>query len=39
MKVQMLPVYSRLAEEADVPEVTAQLPAGWRLSRHQIRIL
>jgi CRISPR-associated endonuclease/helicase Cas3 len=37
MKVQLLPVYSRLAEERDIPpELSARLPQGWRLSGHQV---
>lgn len=37
MKITTLPVYSKLADAADIPpEVTARLPEGWRLSQHQI---
>lgn len=37
MKITTLPVYSKLADEADIPpEVRAKLPDGWRLSQHQV---
>ncbi len=37
MQIRTLPVYSKLADEADVPaEVAARLPEGWRLSQHQV---
>ncbi len=37
MKITTLPVYSKLADEADVPlKVRAKLPDGWRLSQHQV---
>lgn len=37
MKITTLPVYSKLADENDVPpEVRAKLPDGWRLSQHQV---
>lgn len=37
MYVTTLPVYSKLADELDVPsEIKAKLPAGWRLSAHQV---
>ena len=37
MYVTTLPVYSRLAPDQDVPEeIQAQIPAGWRLSTHQV---
>lgn len=37
MWVRTLPVYSKLAEPGDVPpELAARLPAGWRLSQHQV---
>ncbi len=37
MKITTLPVYSKLADEADVPaEVRGKLPKGWRLSQHQV---
>jgi len=37
MQITTLPVYSKLANEADVPaEVRARLPEGWRLSQHQM---
>jgi len=37
MWVRTLPVYSRLAEPGEVPpELQARLPAGWRLSQHQV---
>lgn len=36
MKITTLPVYSKLADEADIPaDVRAKLPVGWRLSQHQ----
>jgi CRISPR-associated endonuclease/helicase Cas3 len=37
MWIKTLPVYSELADEAEVPpELAARLPAGWRLSQHQV---
>ncbi len=37
MRIRVLPVYSRLADEAEIPpELQAKLPAGLRLSRHQV---
>ncbi|MFV9505873.1 MAG: type I-D CRISPR-associated helicase Cas3' [Oscillochloridaceae bacterium umkhey_bin13] len=37
MRLTTLPVYSRLADAADVPTNIAQrLPAGWQLSQHQL---
>ena len=37
MQVRTLPLYSRLADPAEVPpEVGERLPPGWRLSRHQV---
>jgi len=37
MWIRTLPVYSKLADESDVPsEVAERLPAGWRLSQHQV---
>ena len=37
MKITTLPVYSKLADEADIPEeVREKLPQGWRLSQHQV---
>lgn len=37
MKITTLPVYSKLADEADIPaEVQEKLPKGWRLSQHQV---
>jgi len=37
MQITTLPVYSKLANEADVPaEITARLPKDWRLSQHQL---
>jgi len=37
MHITTLPVYSQLAADQDIPEaVRAQIPAGWRLSTHQI---
>lgn len=37
MRVRVLPVYSRLAAEADIPsELRARLPQGMRLSQHQV---
>jgi len=37
VRVTTLPVYSRLAADQDVPEeVQARIPAGWRLSTHQV---
>lgn len=37
MKISLLPVYSKLAEEKDIPsELLDNLPPGWRLSRHQV---
>jgi CRISPR-associated endonuclease/helicase Cas3 len=37
MKIRLLPVFSRLAEEDDVPSaLQARLPQGLRLSRHQV---
>lgn len=35
--ITTLPVYSQLADEADVPqEVRAKMPASWQLSAHQL---
>ena len=35
--IRTLPVYSKLADAADVPQkVAAQLPEGWQLSQHQV---
>jgi len=37
MQITTLPVYSKLANEADVPaEITVRLPKDWRLSQHQL---
>jgi hypothetical protein len=37
MRISTLPVYSKLADEQDIPpEIKAKLPAGWRLSAHQV---
>jgi CRISPR-associated endonuclease/helicase Cas3 len=37
MKITTLPVYSKLADVAEVPrEVADRLPQGWRLSQHQV---
>lgn len=37
MWIRTLPVYSKLADAADVPpEVMARLPEGWQLSQHQV---
>src|SRR5712692_80445 len=37
MRIVTLPVYSKLADEQDVPpELKARLPAGWHLSAHQV---
>lgn len=37
MKVKLLPVYSRLAKESDIPAaLRARLPQGMRLSQHQV---
>ncbi len=37
MRIKTLPVYSKLANAADVPpEVAVQLPEGWQLSQHQV---
>ncbi len=37
MWVRLLPLYSRLAEEKELPpELKAHLPPGWRLSKHQV---
>jgi CRISPR-associated endonuclease/helicase Cas3 len=37
MKITTLPVYSKLAAEAEVPqEIKERLPAGWQLSQHQL---
>lgn len=37
MKIKTLPVYSKLADPADVPpEVAGKLPDDWRLSQHQL---
>lgn len=35
MKITTLPVYSKLADEIP-PELKTKLPAGWRLSQHQV---
>src|SRR5690606_29892263 len=35
MKIQTLPVYSKLADEVP-PELGMKLPKGWRLSQHQV---
>lgn len=37
MHIQMLPAWSKLAKEEDVPpDLTARLPSGWRLYAHQV---
>lgn len=37
MRIRTLPVYSKLADDQDIPpEIKAKLPAGWRLSSHQV---
>ena len=37
MRIRTLPVYSKLADVADVPpEVAARLPKEWQLSQHQV---
>ena len=37
MWIKTLPVYSKLADEADVPpKVAEKLPKGWHLSHHQV---
>lgn len=37
MKIKLLPVYSKLAAEAEIPSaLCARLPAGMRLSQHQV---
>ncbi len=37
MWVRLLPLYSRLVEEKELPpELKAHLPPGWRLSKHQV---
>lgn len=37
MRIVTLPVYSKLADNQDVPpEMQARMPAGWRLSAHQV---
>jgi CRISPR-associated endonuclease/helicase Cas3 len=37
MRVETLPVYSKLAREQDTPEeVRIRIPDGWRLSEHQV---
>jgi len=37
MKITTLPVYSKLADEANIPlKVRGKLPTGWRLSQHQV---
>ena len=38
MKIRTLPVYSKLADEAEVEQagLKARLPQGWRLSQHQV---
>lgn len=36
LKFATLPVYSKLATEELPPEVAQRLPAGWRLSEHQL---
>jgi CRISPR-associated endonuclease/helicase Cas3 len=37
MRITTLPVYSKLADEGNVPlEIKAKLPTGWRLSKHQV---
>lgn len=37
MKIRTLPVYSKLANEAEIPpELRARLPEGMRLSQHQV---
>ncbi len=37
MKITTLPVFSKLADEKDIPpEVRAKLPEGWKLSQHQV---
>ncbi|MBC7248952.1 MAG: type I-D CRISPR-associated helicase Cas3' [Anaerolineae bacterium] len=37
MRIKTLPVYSKLADMADIPsKMAARLPPGWRLSQHQV---
>ena len=37
MKITTLPVFSKLADEKDIPvDVLEALPQGWRLSQHQL---
>ncbi len=37
MKITTLPVYSKLADRADIPpELLSGLPDGWQLSQHQV---
>jgi CRISPR-associated endonuclease/helicase Cas3 len=37
MKITTLPVYSKLADERDIPvELREKLPLGWKLSQHQL---
>ena len=37
MKITTLPVYSKLAEAAEIPpELQSGLPKDWRLSKHQV---
>jgi CRISPR-associated endonuclease/helicase Cas3 len=37
MHVSLLPVYSKLADPAQVPaDITKRLPQGWQLSQHQL---
>lgn len=38
MLIKTLPVYSKLADDQDIPpEIKAKLPANWRLSVHQVK--
>ena len=37
MQIKTLPVYSKLADEKEIPpEIAARLPDGWKLSQHQL---
>ncbi|NTU79317.1 MAG: hypothetical protein HGA45_07930 [Chloroflexales bacterium] len=37
MQITTLPVYSKLADPAEVPaELAQRLPADWQLSQHQL---
>ncbi|NTV62587.1 MAG: type I-D CRISPR-associated helicase Cas3' [Oscillochloris sp.] len=37
MQITTLPVYSKLADEVDIPaEIVGRLPKGWQLSQHQL---